>query len=225
MNGSGRLARGMDFTEFCFRLKERLGGPLPAGEAHNVFRARPVGKVRPAFKHSAPPRPGAVIILLYEENHRFKFPLIKRPDYDGAHGGQMSLPGGKLEAGEDAVQAALRECEEEIGVPPTATAVLGTLSDYLVIPSNYLVRPVVASIVSKPVFKPDPFEVSRIVEAQLDDLLEENGVREKEILAAGKYRMIAPHFEVDNEVVWGATAMILNEFRVIVREVQNVANP
>ena len=46
----------------------------------------------------------------------------------------------------------------------------------------------------------------------------ENAVKQKEILAAGKYRMIAPHFEIEQEVVWGATAMMLNEFRIILAE-------
>ena len=129
------------------------------------------------------------------------------------------MPGGKAEAGEDAVQAALRECEEEIGVKSDNIQVLGKLSDFFVIPSNFIVTPIIASIDPKPIFKPDPFEVSRILDARVDDMAEENAVRQKEILAAGKYRMIAPHFEVENEVVWGATAMMLNEFRIVLREV------
>lgn len=192
--------------------------PLPGSKAHALFRAKPVGDVRPLFDHKVPPRPGGVIILLYEDHGVFKFPLIKRPDYEGAHGGQVSLPGGKAEAGEDGVQAALRECEEEIGVSMDDITVLGKLSDFFVMPSNYIVTPVVASIGAKPVFRPDPFEVSRILEARVDDLTAADSIREKEIVAAGKYRMIAPHFEICNEVVWGATAMMLNEFRVVLAD-------
>ncbi len=208
----------MDFVEFCLKLKEQLARPLPGGKAHEVFRAKPVGDVRPLFSHERPPRPGGVIILLYEDNGTFRFPLIKRADYEGTHGGQVSLPGGKSEPGENPVQAALRECEEEIGVYSSDITVLGKLSDFFVMPSNYLVTPVIAAISQKPIFRPDPFEVSRILEAQLDQLVAENSIREKEILAAGKYRMIAPHFVIENEVVWGATAMILNEFRVVLSE-------
>jgi 8-oxo-dGTP pyrophosphatase MutT (NUDIX family) len=159
-----------------------------------------------------------VIILLYGDDGVVRFPLIKRPEYVGAHGGQVSLPGGKAEAGEDAVQTALRECEEEIGVKPDKIQVLGRLSDFFVIPSNYLVTPIVACMDSRPVFVPDPYEVSRILEARLQDVIEENAVKEKEIIAAGKYRMMAPHFEIDNEVVWGATAMMLNEFRMVLSD-------
>lgn len=207
-----------DFTGLCLKMKERLLAPLPGNEAHDVFRATPVGDVRPLFDHQHPPKPGGVIILLYEDEGLFKFPLIKRPEYAGAHGGQISLPGGKAEPGEDAVETALRECEEEIGVPRDQIQVLGKLSDFLVIPSNYQVTPVIASVVKKPLFKPDPFEVSRILEARVGDLASEHAIRQTEILVAGKYRMLAPHFEIENEIVWGATAMMLNEFRVVLRE-------
>ena len=208
----------MTFDEFCLRLKDRLAFPLPGEKAHDLFRAKPVGDVRPLFDHAHPPRPGGVLILLYEEEGEIRFPLIKRPEYQGAHGGQVSLPGGKAEPGEDAVMTALRECEEEIGVPPQSVTVLGKLSDFFVIPSNYIVTPIVGSIAGRPLFHPDPYEVSRVLEAQVRDLAREEAVKEKEILAAGKYRMMAPHFEIENEVVWGATAMILNEFRVVLTE-------
>ena len=208
----------MTFSELCLKLKDRLALPLPGQEAHQVFRATPVGDVRPLFDHKHPPRPGGVIILLYEDDGVIRFPLIKRPEYPGAHGGQVSLPGGKAEKGEDAVQTALRECEEEIGVKKDLVTVLGTLSNFYVIPSNYLVTPVIAFADSRPEFNPDKFEVSRIIEARLNDILNEDAVKQKEILAAGKYRMMAPHFEIENEVVWGATAMMLNEFRMIVRQ-------
>lgn len=212
----------MKFSELCLKLKDRLSLPLPGQEAHDIFRATPVGDVRPLFDHKHPPRPGGVIILLYEESGAIRFPLIKRPDYIGAHGGQISLPGGKAEHGEDAVATALRECEEEIGVGPDVINVLGKLSDFLVIPSNYLVTPIIAFTPHKPFFKPDPFEVSRIIEGRLQDILGDDAVKQKEILAGGKYRMKAPHFEIENEVVWGATAMMLNEFRVVLKGIDSV---
>ena len=208
----------MSFGELCRRLKERLMHPLPGQHAHDMFRAKPVGDVIPRFDHKHPPRPGGVIILMYEDAGIVKFPLIKRPDYPGAHGGQVSFPGGKAEPGEDAVQTALRECEEEIGVNRSDVVVLGKLSDFLVIPSNYLVTPIIAYVDPKPLFNPDPFEVSRILEARLQDVTADHAIKQKEILAAGKYRMMAPHFEIENEIVWGATAMMLNEFRLVLSD-------
>src|SRR5690349_16347911 len=118
------------FQDLCRKLVARLEMPLPGAVAHEPFRATPVGDVRPLFEHKLPPRPGGVIILLYEDEGLIKFPLIKRAEYLGAHSGQISLPGGKAEPGEDAVVTALRECEEEIGVKPDQLTVIGKLSDF-----------------------------------------------------------------------------------------------
>ncbi len=201
------------------QLRKRLQLPLPGGDAHEFFRAQPVGDVRPLFDHKLPPKPGGVLILLFERDGRICFPLIKRNEYLGAHSGQVSLPGGKTESGEDSVQAALRECEEEIGVDRKKINVIGTLSEFFVMPSNYMVTPVVAYLDDVPIYKPDPLEVNRVLESDLHSIIGDEAVKQKEILAAGRYRMVAPHFEVGGEVVWGATAMMLNEFRMIVREI------
>jgi 8-oxo-dGTP pyrophosphatase MutT (NUDIX family) len=201
------------------KLSERLLLPLPGGDAHEPFRAHPVGDVRPLYDHALPPKPGGVIILLYEDEGRIKFPLIKRSEYAGAHSGQISLPGGKSDPGENAIQTALRECEEEIGVNRDLLAVIGKLSDFFVMPSNFMVTPVIATIDHKPEFKPDAYEVARLLQGDLSLLLKQGAIKQKEILAAGKYKMIAPHFEIEGEVVWGATAMMLNEFRLVVQEI------
>jgi 8-oxo-dGTP pyrophosphatase MutT (NUDIX family) len=213
-----------NFQELCARLSERLQLPLPGGDAHEPFRAVPVGDVKPLFEHKLPPRPGGVIILLYEEDGIVKFPLIKRPEYAGAHSAQVSLPGGKAEPGEDSIDTALRECEEEIGVSQQTLKVLGRLSDFYVIPSNFIVTPVIACSETKPQFHPDAYEVERIIQATLNEIVHENAMKQKEILAAGKYKMNAPHFEIEGEVVWGATAMMLNEFRMILRDLLAEAN-
>lgn len=211
-------------SELVLALQERLQQPLPGGDAHEHFRAHPVGDVKPVFNHKLPPRPGGVMILLYEDNAQIKFPLIKRPEYLGAHSGQISFPGGKAETGETAIQTALRESEEEIGVNKDLVKVVGTLSDFFVMPSNFMVTPVIGFMSGKPVFTPDAREVARIIETQLDCIIEDQAIKQKEIVAAGRYKMNAPHFEIDNEIVWGATAMMLNEFRIIVREaIQNTS--
>jgi 8-oxo-dGTP pyrophosphatase MutT (NUDIX family) len=206
----------MDFKILIDILTQRLQQPLPGAKAHEPMRATPTGLIRPKFEHKLPPKPGSVLILLYPDNGRIKFPLTKRPDYLGAHGGQISLPGGKAEPDEDYIQTALREGEEEIGVSRSEMKVLGRLSDFFVIPSNFRVAPVIAYIESKPVFIPQPSEVEKILEGDLHDLIAEDAIQTKEIIAAKMYPMLAPHFLIDGEVVWGATAMMLNELRMIV---------
>ena len=169
------------------------------------------------FEHNLPPRPGSVLILLYQDGDQIRFPLTIRPDYTGTHGGQISFPGGKAEAGEDDIETALREGEEEIGINRKDIKVIGRLSQFFVIPSNFMVTPVVAFAERKPTFEADPVEVFRIIEGHLDDLVREDAIRTKEIMAAKLYPMMAPHFEIEGEIVWGATAMMLNEFRLVVK--------
>jgi 8-oxo-dGTP pyrophosphatase MutT (NUDIX family) len=203
------------------KLEERLKLPLPGASVHDLMRATPVGPVTPNFKHKTPPKPGAVLILLYEDYDSIYFPLIKRPEYLGAHSGQVSLPGGKAEEGEDSVQTALREAFEEIGANKDELNIVGALSDFFVIPSNFMVTPVVAYSQGIPELRPDPREVSRILRGNLLELTQQDAIRNKEILAAGQFRMMAPHFEIENEIVWGATAMILNELCHIIREIKH----
>lgn len=206
------------FDTLIEKLTARLKLPLPGASAHEVMRAMPVGQILPKFEHRSPPRPGSVLILLYPENNKIFFPLIQRPVYAGTHSGQVSLPGGKAEPGEDAVATALREGQEEIGVDPANVSIIGRLSDFFVIPSNFKVSPVVAYTLTKPVFVPDQKEVEKIIVENVHDLLLDDAIKAKEILAAGRFSMMAPHFEIESQIVWGATAMMLNEFRTILLE-------
>ena len=199
-------------------LSERLKQELPSALAHDPLRAVPIGQFKPKFKPDGPTRPGSVLILLYQDDGDIKFPLIKRPEYPGAHGGQISLPGGKAEKGENSIETAIREAQEEIGVDSRSVNILGRLSEFHVIPSNFLITPVVASIDRRPVWIPDPYEVAGILTGSISELVKDDAVRTTEILAAGQYRMNAPHFYIENQIVWGATAMMLNEFRMVLRE-------
>ncbi|MBS1951067.1 MAG: putative Nudix hydrolase NudL [Cytophagales bacterium] len=213
----------MKLIELADRLQTRLQQPLPGAMAHEMLRATPAGSLIPKFNHASQPRPGSVIILLYEEFGAIRFPLTKRPDYVGAHAGQVSLPGGKTEKNENYIQTALRECEEEIGVPSDHIQVIGKISDFYIAPSNFIISPVVAYSTSPPEFYPQESEVARILNGNLDELLRSDAIHTQEILAAKKYPMIAPHFLIEGEIVWGATAMMLNELRIIVQEL-NTAN-
>ena len=209
----------MSLQKIVEQLSVQLQRPLPGSSAHEPLRATPIGQFFPRFEHQVPAKPGSVLILLYEEDGVIKFPLIKRPEYSGAHSGQISFPGGKAEIGEDAIQAAVREGEEEVGVKAHEVRIVGKLSEFFVIPSNFMVTPVVAFIEYPPVFIPDPKEVARILVGDIKDLMRTDAIKEKEILAAGKFRMRAPHFEFENEIVWGATAMMLNEFRMVLKSI------
>lgn len=208
------------WTVFADELEQRLKLPLPGSRAHEPMRATPIGMIKPKFEHLVPPKPGSVLILLYPDGDSLKFPLTKRPEYLGAHSGQVSLPGGKAEDNEDEIQTALRETEEEIGVSRGEIRVLGKLSKFFVIPSNFMVTPVIGYLNQKPKFIPQASEVTRVIEGDVANLIKYDAIQVKEILAAKLYPMLAPHFEIEDEIVWGATAMMLNEFREVVREIK-----
>jgi 8-oxo-dGTP pyrophosphatase MutT (NUDIX family) len=209
------------FERLIQKLEVRLGQQLPAALAHEAMRALDNNGRPPQFNHSVPPKLGSVLLLLYPgADGAINFPLIKRPDYTGTHSGQVSFPGGKAEAGETKIQTALREAEEEVGVHPFDVTVLGVLSDFYVVPSNIMVTPVVGYTSKRPDFVPNKIEVVRIMEGDVRDLLPSESIHVGEIVVAKVYKLQAPHFMIDNEMVWGATAMILNEFRTIVNEMK-----
>jgi 8-oxo-dGTP pyrophosphatase MutT (NUDIX family) len=209
----------MDFDYLVDRLTKRLREPLPGMRAHEPLRATPSGNLLPKFEHKVPPRPGSVLIVLYPEQQSIVFPLIKRPAYLGAHSDQVSFPGGKAEPGETVIETALREAEEEIGISRDSVKILGMLSEFFVIPSNFMVTPVVGISTQAPKLIPDAIEVARILHGDVMALAGDDAIKTREIMAAGLYRMKAPHFEIEGEVVWGATAMMLNEFRWILKEI------
>lgn len=210
----------MNLEVLASQLTTRLASPLPGDAAHQLMRARALDGNFPGFTHKLPPKPGAVMILLYQEGDAVRFPIIRRQVYPGAHSGQISLPGGKTERGESSIVTALRETHEEIGVDPDTPCVIGALSDFFVGASNFMITPIVATLDHIPTFHPDAHEVAAVLSADLASLLDDHAILEAEIVAAGNYKMMAPHFLLDNAVVWGATAMILNEFRTILRDLQ-----
>jgi hypothetical protein len=109
----------MDFKEVLDLLERGMKLPLPGKAAHLKMSPNPIDLRR--FDPILPVdyRKGAVLILVYPENQKAFFPLIKRPDYPGVHSGQIALPGGKMEPGDaDIIQTALREASEEVGIDP-----------------------------------------------------------------------------------------------------------
>lgn len=204
-------------SQIKIALEKGLSGALPGTWAQELMRAVPKGTPFPTFKFGKPPRPGGVMIMLYEKDDKILFPLTKRPPYSGIHGGQVSLPGGKAEPGEDPVAAALREGWEEVGVRPDQLSILGKLSPFHVIPSNFIIQPVVAFSDRVLHFVPDHHEVERVLVADLEALMEPSAVIHREIVVRGQFRVMAPCFDVEGETVWGATAMILSELREVIR--------
>ncbi len=159
--------------------------------------------------------------MLFKRSAKFYFPLIQRPDYGGIHGGQIGLPGGKEEPEDsDRIATALRETSEEIGVDTKNVKILGNLSELYVQASNFNVLPVIGYIPFIPEYHPDPMEVRDVIECSLDQLVKDEIMREKELIIRNNIKIVAPYFDIDDHTVWGATAMMLSEFKAILKEIK-----
>lgn len=162
-------------------------------------------------------RNAAVLILLYPYNRSVYTVFMQRPDYEGIHGGQISFPGGKAEPSDtNIIQTAIREANEETGVDPAQISVIGTLTPLFMPVSNTLVTPVIGWTEKRPVFNHHPEEVLFLFDADIRRLLDPSIVKIKPI-KTGSEMYEAKHFDYEGYVIWGATAMMLNELLNILR--------
>lgn len=209
----------MKLTPLTSFLSRRLNEQMPGKSAHDLMKPVLQNGSPIRISHDKPAREGGVLILFYEEDGRVKFPLIQRPEYEGIHSGQIAFPGGKKEGTDrDLVETALRETEEEIGVPSGKISVVGVLSKFFVAASNFDILPVVGVLHEKPVFVPEEREVSAIITPYATDLLDEEKTLMKDMEVRNGFKLRSPYFNLEEKVVWGATAMMLSELKVILRD-------
>lgn len=158
-------------------------------------------------------RVGAVLLLLYCKQESLHIVLTRRRDDLNSHAGQISFPGGRREPQETLPQTALRETEEEIGVPPSTVTLLGTLTDIYIPPSDYEVHPFVGWYHNgkRPSFQPAVTEVAEILEVPLSHLLDPT-TRKTGPWEFRGMKITVPYYDVDGHMVWGATAVMLSEF-------------
>lgn len=209
-----------ELRNLAIKLGDRLKLPLPGLETQLVMAS----KKRLRFPFSTAlirtATPSGVLILLYPFNEAIYFVLMRRPDYGGVHSKQISLPGGKFEQTDrDLIETAVREAKEEVGIEPSSVSVLGTLTPLYIPPSNYIVTPVVSWSVQRPEFSKDPREVDEIIEVKLNDFLDDGHLQTKRIRLFMGISAKFPCFYIDSNVIWGATAMILSELRVVLKEI------
>ena len=135
------------------------------------------------------------------------------------HAGQIALPGGRIETGETAEQTAIRETFEEIGIPADRIEILGHLSGFYVEVSRFQIHPVVGWLSAKPEIEINPNEVEKVICFPVKKFTPPYDFAELETITG---RLDVPCIKYNQEIIWGATAMILSEFYELLQRIPEV---
>lgn len=196
-------------------ISSKLNKPLPGKEVQRQMA--PFGREVNFPKITTGYRESAVLLTLIQENDEILIPFIKRTQNGDAHSGQISFPGGKCEKNDFIPEnTAKRETYEEIGLKPEKIKIIGKLSKLHIPVSMFVVYPFVAIYPSAHDFKTNKAEVEDLVLVKLSDLLNSENKKKEERNFRGKTYII-PYFDVENQKIWGATAMMLNEFLELIK--------
>jgi len=201
-------------------LKQKFLRPLPGALSH--LKMSPRNRVDDISGNNPMmplARRSAVLVLLFPDQGQLKTVFIKRSVYNGVHSGQISFPGGQYETTDDSFEAtALRETNEEIGVPGDKIQLIGRLTDFYIPPSNFLVKVYVGYTSQKPEYIPDKKEVQSVVEVNVEDLYDGNNITQKEFYSTSRNGVVnAPTYVISGVEIWGATAMIVSELLDVLR--------
>ncbi|MDE8654071.1 NUDIX hydrolase [Novosphingobium album (ex Liu et al. 2023)] len=184
-------------------LFDRVSRLFAAGHA----AAPPALWVDPRITEIASFTPAAVLIAM-TERERPGFLFLHRPSNMRAHAGQIAFPGGRIDPGENPVEAALREANEELGIAPEAVRVIGTTDLYRT-GSAYEITPVLGIVPAGIEIRPNPTEVSQWFEAPVDFVLDPANQVRKTIDWEGRQHAF---IEIDwhGHQIWGVTGAILH---------------
>lgn len=211
------------FLTVIDQLKKELKQVLPGEEAQFAMAPYLKNLRKTALAENPAPKLGAVLILIYPFNKQPHTLLMLRNAYNGVHSAQMSFPGGKKDETDPTLEAtALRETEEETGIRTKSVKILGKLSQVYIPPSGFLVQPYIGYLPERPQLKPDKKEVKELIETPLHLIINDKTIETKNIkLHNGLIINNTPYFNIFGHTVWGATAMMLGEFKMILKRVFN----
>lgn len=203
---------------FVHQLKSALE-VLPGEEAHELMLPRKRAEKVWELKRNNDFRESAVAIILFEKESQLHFTLIQRPNYNGAHSGQMAFPGGKQDKSDlSLIHTAKRESREEIGVREEDLNEVGALTPIFIPVSKFRVSPFIFWWEGSHAFVADQREVDEIIEVPLFELLEDDRIKKSQFKVGGGVTLNdIPFFDLANKRVWGATAIILSEFRAVLQ--------
>lgn len=216
----------MDFQDFLQIVPYLDEVNLPGEEGHNVMVPQERLRITESlnFKDLKPKNAG-VMMLFYPKAGKTHLVLIVRNSYDGVHSSQIAFPGGKYEKEDvDLERTALRETYEEIGVKPNKIHVVKAFTNLYIPPSNFMVYPFLGICNEEITFYPDSNEVAAIIELPLTTFLNESIVVSANINTSYATSIAVPVFKIDEHIVWGATAMMLSELKIVLNSVLRKIN-
>jgi 8-oxo-dGTP pyrophosphatase MutT (NUDIX family) len=196
----------------------------PAPEAVASIAGDPLGSWRSLLPMGVPTArasAAAVLVALFEEAGEARVVLTRRSEELRTHRGQVSFPGGRMDAGEDPSATALREAYEEIGLDRAGVGVTAWLHPVFTMNAASLILPVVGVLEGRPSVSPNPSEVARVFDVELAELVHDGVYHEADWdpfetwSTDGSQRRPIWFFDVSTERVWGATARILHELVVL----------
>jgi 8-oxo-dGTP pyrophosphatase MutT (NUDIX family) len=198
-------------------IRRRLAAPRPQIDPHARLLGNIEGPVSPELRAvlARPARPASVLLALLERADGPTVLFTERAAHLKDHAGQISLPGGRLAAGETPAEAALREAYEEVGLAPATVDVVGLL-DGFVTGSGFTIVPVVG-VVGDPGFVavPDPREVAAVFEVPLDVVLDRTAMGVGYFERHGS-RLLTYELHYGGRRIWGATAAVLRNFQDVI---------
>jgi 8-oxo-dGTP pyrophosphatase MutT (NUDIX family) len=165
-------------------------------------RSHPFAPAFPGARHSA------VLVVLAPSQRGVEVLLTRRSMDMRTHRGEISFPGGRLDPGETAAEAALREAHEEVGLDPSKVSVEGELEHLNTIVSRSYIVPVVGSLTAPIDLRPTSPEVDRVLWVPLTEFTRPDTYRCERWGIPPTDRLLH-FFELDDETVWGATASVL----------------
>jgi len=198
----------------CNEIKQKLQLPLPGMISHlKMAPPHRAHEIINQLDNAENAKKSAVLILFFHEHNELKMIVIRRSVYVGIHSGQIAFPGGRYEEEDLEVKTtALREIEEEIGIPREKIEILGRLSDIYVPPSNFLISVFVGYLAERPEYNIDEREVDEVIEIPFSEFYKPDTVKEKDFYVNSiKAADNAPYYDVSNAQIWGASAMVISE--------------
>ena len=186
-------------------MRAALGTPRVLNEEH----AKPLGE--PVAYAPLPGKAAAVLASLFQEDGEARVILTRRASHLRSHTLEVSFPGGRIEDGETAVEAALREAQEEIALDSSVIDIVGTLTPISTLAARSGITPIVGFLPARPVLVANPDEVELVFDVSLATLLSDGiFAEERWDTPWGDDRQIN-FFYLPHDIVWGATARILRE--------------